>query len=85
MLGGDVKGMGLELKQAFINEVKRYIKKHQMPKSVIYRNANELIKHLEKADGIIRVSPNESEEFKNWFIEMVETCIMNSQKTMLVK
>ena len=78
--GGDVKGMGLKLKRAFINEVKRYISDHPMPKSVIYRNANELIKHLESADGIIKVSQNESEAFKNWFTEMVETCIVNSQK-----
>jgi len=75
-----VKGMGLKLKQAFINEVKRYIKGHPMPKSVIYKNEAELIEHLESADGIIKVSPNESEAFKNWFTEMVETCIVNSQK-----
>ena len=52
--------MGLKLKQAFINEVKRYIKGHPMPKSVIYKNEAELIEHLESADGIIKVSPNES-------------------------
>ncbi|RLG44670.1 MAG: hypothetical protein DRN81_03940 [Thermoproteota archaeon] len=75
-----MKGMGLKLKQAFISEMKRYISNHPMPKSVIYKNANEVIEHLESADGIIKVSHNESEAFKNWFTEMVETCIVNSQK-----
>jgi len=74
-LGGDDMG----LKEAFINEVRQYIKEHPMPKSVIYKSATELIEHLENADGIISVANTETEEFKSWFIELVETSITKSQ------
>jgi len=67
------------LKEAFINEVRFYTKEHPMPKSVVYKNATELIEHLENADGIISVANSETEEFKSWFIELVETCISKSQ------
>jgi len=67
------------LKEAFINEVRQYIKEHPMPKSAIYKSATELIEHLENADGIISVANTETEEFKSWFIELVETSITKSQ------
>ena len=70
-----MKGMGLKLKQAFINEVKRYIKGHPMPKSVIYKNEAELIEDIENASGIITVADNENEEFKKWLIELAKVSL----------
>ena len=59
---------------ATIEEIKEYIKEHPMPKSVVYKNADELIEDIENADGIITVANNETEEFKSWFIELVNAC-----------
>ena len=58
-----------------IKGIKEYIKEHPMPKSVTYKNANEIIKNIEKVkDGIITIANNETEEFKSWFIELVNMC-----------
>ena len=59
---------------ATIEEIKEYIKEHLMPPSVVYKNADELIEDIENADGIITVADNETEEFKSWFIELVNMC-----------
>ena len=45
-----------------------------MPKSVVYKSVDELIEDIENADGIITVADNETEEFKSWFIELVNAC-----------
>ena len=50
---------------ATIEEIKQYIKERPMPKSVTYKNADELIKDIENADGIITVADNETKEFKS--------------------
>ena len=57
---------------ASIEEIKRYIKEHPMPKSVVYKNEAELIEDIENASGIITVADNENEEFKKWFIELAK-------------
>jgi len=59
---------------ATIEEIKEYIKEHPMPKSVVYKSVDELIEDIENADGIITVADNETEEFKSWFIELVNAC-----------
>ncbi len=59
---------------ASLKEIVEYIKEHSMPKSVVYKNAAELIEDIENADGIITIANNETEEFKRWFIELVDTC-----------
>ena len=59
---------------ATIEEIKEYIKEHPMPSSVVYKNADELIEDIENADGIITIADNENEEFKSWFLELIDTC-----------
>jgi len=60
---------------ATIEEIKEYIKEHPMPRSISYKSVDELIARIEKAeDKIITIPNNETEEFKNWFIELIDTC-----------
>ena len=60
---------------ASLKEIVEYIKEHPMPKSVVYKNVDELIEDIENADGIITVADNETEEFKKWFIELAKVSL----------
>lgn len=89
-MGGDAKGMELEWKLTLVdthsyepmtwdlltwNATIEEIKEHPMPRSISYKSVDELIAKIEKAeDKIISIANNETEEFKSWFLELIDTC-----------
>ena len=42
-----------------------------MPKSVTYKNEEEFIDDIKNAGGVITISSGETDEFKQWFLDLV--------------
>lgn len=52
-------------------QFEQFLKDSPMPKSVVYRDPEELWDDIKKADGTITISENETAEFKEWFLELI--------------
>jgi len=52
-------------------KLRKYLKEKPMPKSVTYKNEEEFIDDIKNAGGVITISSGETDEFKQWLLDLV--------------